>query len=418
MNHSLLKMLSKIVPATEEGDKALQHVEHLINELNQTKLHLHLLEKAIESDYDSIIITEVGMESPGPKIVYVNDGFTRMTGYTREEAIGKTPRILQGEKTDRKVLDTLKERLNMGKSFFGHTVNYRKDGSEFINQWDIHPLFNEKNELVYWVSYQHDITERKQSELKTLDADVEFDDLKEESKKISLDLDLAGNVLSANKLFRDLSGYFADQLKTFKIWDLLSTTTEETLQQEFSKEDPFSQKRTGRLKTASDSEIEVEISGKKIHTPDQDVIRLSLENKTAQSKIMEALRSRSGTMQALFEPVSFFDYRLTVSDEKFLPEYLADSLERVLGRDSAVLRTQTSDEGFVPFISDEDQGEYRDFLTRVVAEGDSATQEYSFVFSSGHPVRVVDYAKPIRDEKTNEVIGIRGRISTEISSSS
>lgn len=417
MNHSLLKMLSALLPATNEGDKAIQVVEDLLKELQQTKLHLHLLEKAIESDYDSIIITEVGMESPGPRIVYVNDGFTRMTGYSREEAIGQTPRILQGEKTDRKVLDNLKERLNLGKSFFGHTVNYRKDGSEFINQWDIHPLFNEKNELAYWVSYQHDITERKQSELTTLDADVEFDELMEESKKISLDLDLAGNVLSANKLFRDLSGYFVDQLKTFKIWDLITTTSDETVHQEFSKKYPFEKKRMGKLKTASNIEIEVEISGKKLTAPDQDILRLTIENKTAQSKIMEALRSRSGTMQSLFEPISFFDYRFDVNGEQVQVEYLADSLERVLGKTSSNLRTSNSAEGFAPFVEGRHQSEYRSFLSRVMA-GESATLEYTLIFPGGQPVRVVDYAKPIRDEKTDEITGIRGRISTEISSSS
>jgi PAS domain S-box-containing protein len=92
---------------------------------------------------------------------------------------------LQGPKTDRAVLDILKKRLQEGQSFFGHTVNYRKDGSEFVNQWDIHPLTNEEGEITHWVSYQHDITERKRSEKKVVDAEIEFDRLTEESKKHS-----------------------------------------------------------------------------------------------------------------------------------------------------------------------------------------------------------------------------------------
>ena len=75
------------------------------------KHQLDLLESAIRNDYDSIIITELSLEKPGPRIVYVNDGFTRMTGYTKQEVLGKTPRILQGAKTDRAILERLKRRL-------------------------------------------------------------------------------------------------------------------------------------------------------------------------------------------------------------------------------------------------------------------------------------------------------------------
>ncbi len=416
MSQSLLKTLKKLIPATPEGDEAIQEVQKVVQELSRTKLHLQLLEKAIQADYDSIIITEVDMETPGPRIVYVNDGFTRMTGYTREEAIGQTPRILQGEKTDRNVLHTLRERLVQGKSFFGHTVNYRKDGSEFINQWDIHPLFNENNELAYWVSYQHDITERKRSELTTLDADQEFDDLTEESKKISLDLDMAGNVLSANKLFRDLSGYHADQLKTLKIWDILKDVSGISVQDEFSSAKPFAEKRTVSLITSSDSEIEAEVVGKVMKTPDQDVVRLSLENKAAQNRIMEALRSRSGSMQSLFEPVSFFDYRFKVEGDHCSVDYVAESLEKVLGRASSGLRTVTSGHGFKEKVRSKDQAEYEAFLQRVLS-GQSATQVYQFEFSQGQLVRVVDYAKPIQDDQTGHIVKIKGRISTEVSSS-
>ena len=58
------------------------------SEIATLKHQLDLLESAIRNDYDSIIITELSLEKPGPKIVYVNDGFTRMTGYTKQEVLG------------------------------------------------------------------------------------------------------------------------------------------------------------------------------------------------------------------------------------------------------------------------------------------------------------------------------------------
>jgi len=148
----------------QEAQAKLEHaLQAQAEEIAQLKHQLSLLESAIRNDYDSIIITELGLEKPGPKIVYTNDGFTRMTGYTKEEVLGKTPRILQGEKTDRAILDRLKRRLIEGQAFFGHTINYRKDGSEFINQWDIHPLMNAQGEVTHWVSYQRDVTEKKET---------------------------------------------------------------------------------------------------------------------------------------------------------------------------------------------------------------------------------------------------------------
>ena len=82
--------------------EAYNKLEELFDDLNEkyasTRKQLELLEYAIRNDYDSILITELTLEKPGPKIVYVNNGFTKMTGYSKEDAIGKTPRMLQGPK--------------------------------------------------------------------------------------------------------------------------------------------------------------------------------------------------------------------------------------------------------------------------------------------------------------------------------
>ncbi|MEX0638966.1 MAG: PAS domain S-box protein, partial [Balneolaceae bacterium] len=195
----LLKKI-KACSRDEESYKELQALfQELRHEADRYKEWLELLERSIRNDYDSILITELDIEEPGPEIVYVNDGFTRITGYQREEVIGKTPRILQGEKTDRSVLKKLKNRLNEGLPFFGHTVNYRKDGTEFVNQWDIHPLVDDEGRVTHWVSYQHDISERKRSEKTIVDVQIEFDSLHEEAKCTRVDLDERGVFVSANK---------------------------------------------------------------------------------------------------------------------------------------------------------------------------------------------------------------------------
>lgn len=87
-----------------------------------------------------------------------------MTGYSREEVIGKSPRILQGPKTDRKVLDELRRCLENGEPFFGETINYRKDGSEYYLEWHISPVRDAAGKITHFVSVQRDISERKRAE--------------------------------------------------------------------------------------------------------------------------------------------------------------------------------------------------------------------------------------------------------------
>jgi len=115
-----------------------------------------LLEASMEESYNSIVISESG---PGYPIVYVNPAFTLMTGYEPEDVIGKSPSILQGPKTDQEVIDRLKMDISHGKVFQGRAINYRKDGSEFMMQWKIAPIYNEKNETTHYLAIQKAVIE-------------------------------------------------------------------------------------------------------------------------------------------------------------------------------------------------------------------------------------------------------------------
>jgi len=135
-----------------------------ITERKRTEQSLRLLSSAVEQSRESIMITDAELDLPGPRILFVNPAFTQMTGHTAAEVVGRTPRLLQGPRTDRAVMNRLRENLLQGDTFAGETVNYRKDGTEFDLEWQIAPLRNAAGVITHFVAIQRDITTRKRLE--------------------------------------------------------------------------------------------------------------------------------------------------------------------------------------------------------------------------------------------------------------
>lgn len=133
--------------------------------LEESRNRLRLLESVVVHANDAILITNAEpILEPGPVIIYANEAFTRMTGYSMEEILGKTPRILQGPKSERQTLNRIRESLLNWQSVVAEVLNYRKDGSEFWVELSIVPVADEKGWYTHWVSIQRDITERKSME--------------------------------------------------------------------------------------------------------------------------------------------------------------------------------------------------------------------------------------------------------------
>lgn len=116
-----------------------------------------LLERALHDAFDAVVITTPELDPPGPTIVYVNRGFEQMTQYSAQEVLGSTPRILQGPRTDRRVLDALRQSLRDGQRFHGEAVNYRKDGSQFLLEWRITGIRDQDGRITHWISFQREI---------------------------------------------------------------------------------------------------------------------------------------------------------------------------------------------------------------------------------------------------------------------
>lgn len=121
-------------------------------------------QEIVEQANDTVIITDTKIDLPGPKIIYVNAAFTKHTGYSREEVIGLTPRILQGEGTSVAARRKIRDALSMKSPVRVPIKNYTKAGQEYWSDLSIIPLHNLEGEVTHFAAIQREITEQKRIE--------------------------------------------------------------------------------------------------------------------------------------------------------------------------------------------------------------------------------------------------------------
>nr|WP_246214689.1 GAF domain-containing SpoIIE family protein phosphatase [Modestobacter muralis] len=113
----------------------------------------------------AVIATDIAFTITDPRqeddpLVWVNPSFSRISGYTYEESVGRNCRFLQGPATDRETIAQLRKALQEHQPVSTTLLNYRKDGTAFWNQLSITPVFDGEGELVSFVGVQSDVTER------------------------------------------------------------------------------------------------------------------------------------------------------------------------------------------------------------------------------------------------------------------
>ncbi|MCA9917001.1 MAG: response regulator [Anaerolineales bacterium] len=132
-----------------------------VTEQRRTEAQLKLQATALEAVENAIVIT-----SPKGDILWVNPAFTRLTGYTAEEAIGNNPNMLKSGKNDHAFYEDLWGTVSQGKVWeCEELINRRKDGSLYYEHMVITPMKDENGRITRYISVKEDITERKTMEL-------------------------------------------------------------------------------------------------------------------------------------------------------------------------------------------------------------------------------------------------------------
>jgi PAS domain S-box-containing protein len=124
-----------------------------------------MLQAAVTETRMAMAITDPNQ--PDNPIVLTNDAFLSMTGYPADEVIGRNCRFLQGPNTEPEAVEAIREGLRHHREVSIELTNYRRDGSPFLNQLLIRPIFDEQGHLVHFFASQVDLTPQRQAEAQT-----------------------------------------------------------------------------------------------------------------------------------------------------------------------------------------------------------------------------------------------------------
>ena len=147
-------------PAEWDGNRAVALVLRDLSERRQRSQELSLRERAMDDAPVGITVVEAGDDQP---LVYVNEGFERLTGYDESEILGCNCRFLQGPDTAEEPVRQMWEAIVAEEPVTVELCNYRKDGTQFWNRVTITPLRNEAGQVTHYLGFQEDVTERKEA---------------------------------------------------------------------------------------------------------------------------------------------------------------------------------------------------------------------------------------------------------------
>lgn len=150
---TILSAVALVVLLVRQWRRATSQLE----EARRTANALHLSQRAIEATSNGILLTDHRRDDH--PIVYCNPAFERMTGYTRDEVLGRNPRFLQGGDNEQDELGKMRAAMGAGGDYRGVLKNYRKDGTLFWNQLRMSPVFDDSGYLTHYVGIQTDVTE-------------------------------------------------------------------------------------------------------------------------------------------------------------------------------------------------------------------------------------------------------------------
>ena len=168
-----------------------------------------VLAAAVAATDAGVLVCDRGL--PDTPVVFANDGFCRMTGYPREEVLGRNCRFLQGPGTDRDAVARLRDAIAAGRPVEAELLNYRRDGGPFWNALRIGPVADGDGPARFLVGVLHDVTGRRRAEDRVADLGRRLDALAA-SGVVGIMVAEGERIVEANAEFLRTVGYGPEDL--------------------------------------------------------------------------------------------------------------------------------------------------------------------------------------------------------------
>ncbi|MCX6266475.1 MAG: PAS domain S-box protein [Bacteroidetes bacterium] len=212
--------IAESVSAQSDSSYLFDSLIKLIEDRNQAEEEILKLSKAVEQNPASIVITDINGD-----IEYVNPKFCDLTGYTKEEAIGKNPRILKSETTPREFFTNLWGTILSGKEWSGELQNRKKNGELYWESALISPIISENKRITHFIAIKEDITERKRAEAERIRQSGLITSLLDSIPDIIFFKDTEGVYLGCNLPFAEFVGKSKNEIIGKTDFDLFDHET-------------------------------------------------------------------------------------------------------------------------------------------------------------------------------------------------
>jgi PAS domain S-box-containing protein len=363
--------------------------------------HLEVLQAtALETAADGIVITDVkGV------ISWVNPAFTRMTGYSAEEAIGQTPRLLKSGRHGRDYYKKLWDTLLSGETWRGNFVNRRKDGTIYEDEHTITPVRTGGEEITHFIAIMHDVTEKRKAEesLRLFRALVD-----QSSDALEIIDPPTGRFLDVNdRECLDL-GYPREELLRLGVPDIDPAFTTSEMWPALAREI----KVTGELRGESThrrkdgSEFPIEYHARWV-TLDRDYVVTVVRDITRRKAAEAELRESEERFRQVVENINEVFWMTDTTKNRML--YVSPGYDEIWGRPAAEL--YQSPGTWADAIHPEDRARVKEAARTKQAAG-QYDETYRIVRPDGSVRWIHDQAYPIResDGSVSRVVGIAGDV--------
>ena len=144
-------------------------------------INAKLLQLVVDASNDGIVVAE--REGDDHILIYANPAFERLTGYAVDDILYQDCRFLQGDDRDQPGLTAIRQALRNQQACRQIVRNYRKDGTPFWNELSISPVFNDNDQLTYYIGIQKDVTEQVEAQQRLQALEAELAALRAEQSK-------------------------------------------------------------------------------------------------------------------------------------------------------------------------------------------------------------------------------------------